>query len=416
MRKHTIALAITAALAATSFTTAQAASWKAGDWDLSLGGNVNTYYNVTTCDTDKLKSGGTKPKATMASLACFDADTGSFNGSNTHSVSNGLLPASLNFSAKTNQNGYDVSGNVNVYYGVDSQEANAFAGDALEFSTVDARQVYLTFGNDKMGTVKAGRDFGLFGFDSVIGDMSLQGTGAMFTSAGPGHTTLGGLGYGYVYTDRLAQMNWTTPKTKSGVSATVGVFNPVDGQESAGAKQFTGVSTGDAGQPGFHGKLSYDWDKGNGVKGHVSTSGLSQKVKLASGKESEIQGIDVYGKVDVNNLGLAASAYQGKGMDTLGLGGIIYPGFDSTSGEAEKAKGYMAQASYKINKTKLGVNYSQSEQTKLNKVKNNRVTLGAYHSLTDNLTLVGEVSDQKSKIAGNSDKSGSVSVGAMFSF
>lgn len=268
-----------------------------------------------------------------------------------------------------------------------------------------------------MGTVKAGRDFGLFGFDSVIGDMSLQGTGAMFTSAGPGHTTLGGLGYGYVYTDRLAQINWTSPKTKSGLQATVGVFNPVDGQESPGAVQLTNVvSTGDAGQPGFHGKLSYDWDKGNGVKGHVSTSGLSQKVKLASGKESEIQGIDVYGKVDVNNASFAASAYQGKGMDTLGLGGIIYPGFDSTSGEAEKVKGYMTQASYKINKTRLGVNYSQSKQTKLNPLKNDRVTLGAYHSLTDNLTLVGEVSNQKSTVAGNSDKSGSVSVGAMFSF
>ncbi len=413
MRKHTIALAITAALGALSVNSAQAASWKAGDWDLSLGGNVNTYYNVTTCDTSKLKSGS----ATMAALACLDPDTGTFNNDNTHSVSNGLLPAALNFSAKTNQNGYDVSGNVNVYYGVDSQDGNGFAGDALDFSTVDARQVYLTFGNDKMGTVKAGRDFGLFGFDSVIGDMSLQGTGAMFTSAGPGHTTLGGLGYGYVYTDRLAQINWTSPKTKSGLQATVGVFNPVDGQESPGAVQLTNVvSTGDAGQPGFHGKLSYDWDKGNGVKGHVSTSGLSQKVKLASGKESEIQGIDVYGKVDVNNASFAASAYQGKGMDTLGLGGIIYPGFDSTSGEAEKVKGYMTQASYKINKTRLGVNYSQSKQTKLNPLKNDRVTLGAYHSLTDNLTLVGEVSNQKSTVAGNSDKSGSVSVGAMFSF
>jgi len=77
----------------------------------------------------------------------------------------------------------------------------------------------------------------------------------------------------------------------------------------------------------------------------------------------------------------------------------------------------MAQASYKLNKTKLGVNYAQSKQTNLTKVKNDKVTLGAYHSLTDNLTLVGEVSQQKSELDGKgTDKSGTVAVGAMFSF
>lgn len=415
MRKNAIALAITAAISAVSFTTsAQAASWKAGDWDLSLGGNVNTYYTVTSCDPNDLKAGG----LTMAGLACFDADTGSFASDSTHSVSNGLLPAALNFSAKTNQNGYDVSGNVNVYYGTASQDSNGFPGDALDFSTVDARQIYLTFGNDKMGTVKAGRDFGLFGFDAIINDISLQGNGATFASASPGHTTLGGLGYGYVYTDRLSQINWTTPKSKSGFEATIGVFNPVDGQESPGAVQLTNVSsTRDAGQPGVHGKVSYSWDKGNGVKGYVSASGLTQKVKLSSGTDKDIQGVDVFGKVDINKTTLAAGAFKGEGMDTLGLGGIIYPGFDSTSGEAEKVEGYMVQASHKINKTKLGVNYSQSKQTNLNKVKNDRVTLGAYHSLTDNLTLVGEVTNEKGKVENvGTDKSNSVAVGAMLSF
>ena len=77
----------------------------------------------------------------------------------------------------------------------------------------------------------------------------------------------------------------------------------------------------------------------------------------------------------------------------------------------------MVQASQKINKTKLGVNYAQSKQTQLNKVKNDKLTLGAYHSLTDNLTLVGEISNQKSDLDGKGkDKSGSVAVGAMLSF
>ncbi|HRJ52691.1 MAG TPA: porin [Candidatus Thiothrix moscowensis] len=406
MHKNQIVLAVTLALVATAMPYAHAATWQAGDWELGLGGNVNTFYTVTNCDSSKLGAGG----GTYAGLACLDPDTGAIASGDTHSVSNGLLPASLNFSAKTKQNGYDISGNVNVYYGTATQDANGLPGDALDFSTVDARQVYLTFGNEKMGTVKAGRDFGLFGFDPIINDMSLSGNGATFASAGPGHTTLGGLGYGYVYTDRLSQINWTTPK-KNGVEATVGVFNPVDGVESNGS------STGDGGQPGVHGRVSYDWDKGNGVKGRVSVSALNQKVKLANGNKPSINGAEIFGKVDVNKASFAASYYQGKGMDSLGLGGVVFPGFDSASGQAEKTKGGMVQATYKVGKTKLGVNLAQSKQTNLTKVKNDKVTVGAYHNLTDNLTLIGEVSQQKSNLDGvGTDKSGSVAVGAMLSF
>ncbi|MEB4591536.1 porin [Candidatus Thiothrix sp. Deng01] len=408
MRKNPIALLLAAILSG-STSVASAATWQAGDWELGLGGNVNTFYTVTQCDSGKLGAGG----GTMTGLACLDPDTGTLTDGDTHSVSNGLLPASLNFSAKTKQNGYDISGNVNVYYGTATQDTNKLPGDALDFSTVDARQVYLTFGNERMGTVKAGRDFGLFGFDPIINDMSLSGNGAMFTAAGPGHTTLGGLGFGYVYTDRLSQINWSSPK-KNGFEATVGVFNPVDGQESNGV---TSQSTRDGGQPGFHGKASYDFDRGNGVKGHVSVSGLSQKVKLANGNKPSITGAEVFGKVDINKASFAASYYQGKGMDTLGIGGIIFPGFDSTTGEAEKSKGGMVQATYKLGKTKLGLNLAQSKQTHLTNVKNDKVTLGAYHSLTDNLSLIGEVSRQKSDLEGvGTDKSGSVAVGAMLSF
>ncbi|MEW8155761.1 MAG: hypothetical protein AB2765_14380, partial [Candidatus Thiodiazotropha endolucinida] len=89
-------------------STAQAVNWQAGDWTLGLGGNINAFYTVTSCDTGDLNSGGT----TLAGLACGSTDD------DAHSVSNGLLPASLNFSATTNQNGYDLAAHVNVYYGI----------------------------------------------------------------------------------------------------------------------------------------------------------------------------------------------------------------------------------------------------------------------------------------------------------
>lgn len=404
-KKHPLALAVGFCLATGVMANAQAASWKAGDWELSLGGNVNAFYTLTQCDAGDLGAGG----GTMAGLACLDPDTGKMSGDDTHGVSNGLLPASLNFSAKTKQKGYDISAVINVYYGLASQDSGA-AGDALDFSTVDARQVYLTFGNERMGTVKAGRDFGLFAFDAIINDMTLLGTGATFASAGPGHTTLGGLGYGYVYTDRLSQMNWTAPSF-NGFEATLGVFNPLDGLESNGA------STGDGGEPGFHGKLSYKWDAGNGLNGLVSVSGLHQKVRLDSGHKPTMQGVDIFAQVNVQDATVAAAYYQGQGMDTLGLGGIIFPGFDSVTGEEEEVEGYMLQATYKIFDTKLGLNYSHSEQTKLNKVENDKFTVGVYHNLTESLILVGEFSKQESELIGvGKDKSNSFALGAMVFF
>lgn len=193
-------------------TDAAAASWDAGDWKISMGGNINAFYSYTMCDDGDLNSGGT----TLTGLVCAGAVDENGEATDYSSVQNGLLPASLNFTAATNQEGWDLSANINVYYGInsagtDGDKASNSSSDALKFSTVDARQVYLTFGKDNLGAFKMGRDFGLFAFDAIINDMSLVGVGAGFVASDPGHTTLGGLGYGYVYTDRLAQIDYSTP-------------------------------------------------------------------------------------------------------------------------------------------------------------------------------------------------------------
>ncbi|MCG8123334.1 MAG: porin, partial [Candidatus Thiodiazotropha taylori] len=164
---------ILSSTALTAFSvSAQAVSWDSGDWKLSLAGNVNAHYVYTTCDAGDLQSGGT----TLTSLQCAGAVDEDGNPDDVSSVQNGLLPAALVFSAGTNQDGYDLNATIGVYYGTNSNEA-------LGFSTVDARQIFLTFGNEGMGSFKFGRDFGLYGFDAIIADMSLIGIGAGFTPA-----------------------------------------------------------------------------------------------------------------------------------------------------------------------------------------------------------------------------------------
>jgi hypothetical protein len=411
-RSLTRALAMVGTIAA--IPTAQAVDWQAGDWTLGLGGNVNAYFTHTSCSPGDLQAGG----VTLAGLAC--PTSGDKNA-----VNNGLLPASLNFSAATTQNGIDLSAHIDVYYGIDSAGTNGDANaddspDALKFSTVDARQVYLTFGTPTLGTIKAGRAYGLFAYDAIVNDMSLLGAGAAFTTANPGHTTLGGLGFGYVYTDRLAQIDWISPKW-NGFQGTLGIFNPLDGQAEGAAK-----AVGES-EIGYQGKLSYDWE--GTVPGYLSVSGISQKIVVEDAEfdedgniigftktgNSSIQGWDVFGKVSYSGFGLDGYYYSGKGMSTLALGGLIFDGF-SASATAEESRGGYVQGTYTWNNTKFGAHWSQSKQTKLDKVENERLTLGVYHNLTPALTLLAEYNTMKSELDTGEDKTGSIDVGAILFF
>jgi len=392
---------------------AVAASWDAGDWKISMGGNINAFYVNTVCDDGDLDSGGT----TLAGLACAGCVDKNGEATNTGSVQNGLLPASLNFSAATTQEGWDLSANVNVYYGIDSAGAdgdnrNGPSGpqqaDALKFSTVDARQVYLTFGKKNLGTFKMGRDFGLFALDAILNDMSLLGVGAGFVASDPGHTTLGGLGFGYVYTDRLAQMDYTTPNW-GGFQGTLGIFQGFDGNGATSAET-----------PGYHAKVSYSWD--GVVKGMVSATYLNQAVitDATNGQTDEnIQGYDIFAKASIADFSLVGYYFSAEGMSSLAIGGLVFPGFDATTGDPEEVDGYMVQATYTIGTVRLGINWAHNEQDKVTLVENEKLTLGVYYNLTPALTLLAEYSDMKSelKAAGmGTDKSKNYTVGAIIFF
>ncbi len=74
------------------------------------------------------------------------------------------------------------------------------------------------------------------------------------------------------------------------------------------------------------------------------------------------------------------------------------------NGNPRDSDGFLAQATYKIGATKLGVNYGQSnlkradgETAPLLVAKNDKFTVGVYQDLTTNLILVGEISRLESK-------------------
>jgi predicted porin len=387
-----------------------------GAWTFSIDGNVNVHYIYSKCENS--------PSAVDGGLAC----TGTASGSNVSNIGNGLLPAAFTFGVATTQGDYDLSAHLGLYPGIATNDggspnlqANGAGNTALGTTGLDVRQVYMTFGNKDMGTFLFGRNFGLFGFDAIINDMTLPGVGGAGSASGPApaNTTLGSIGLGYIYVDTLAQMDYTTPDF-SGVNFTIGIFDPITAL-AGGAGTPAGKKA-----PGFHGKVAWTMPINSTTKFYGSATFISQKQDYigAAGPYSwDGTGFDVFAKVDVEDLEAFAYYYHGSGLGTTGL----FIASDDGQGNKRDSDGFLVQATYKVGQVKFGANYGESKLDYANAAdrlahpalvsKNKKVTGGVYDSLTKNLTLLVEVSDTHADgHNGNSNHSTNFNVGAFLSF
>src|SRR2546427_5651890 len=213
MKHKTISLAAAAALALGSACAHAEIGFKAGAWDLSFSGNVNGFATWNTCDT--------KSVAVNGGLAC---NRPSPDTSKEAAIESGLLPSALVFSAKSRQAGLDIGVTLGFYPGITS---SATGKRGIGASTIDMRQNFLTFGDKSWGTVKVGRDIGLFASDAILSDMTLLGVGSGGGAFPTGNTTLGRIGVGYIYTDWIPQISYSSPKY-GGVQYSAGVFQGMD--------------------------------------------------------------------------------------------------------------------------------------------------------------------------------------------
>jgi len=404
-----ISMAIAAVIGAAAFApAAYAIDVTAGDWKLSITGNVNAHYIYSRCETS--------PVTVAGGLACVDTDSSS------SSVSNGLLPAALANSGATTQGAYDLGFTFGLYPGISTNDGGSPNLQATPGSThtalgtagLDVRQVFLTFGNKDMGTVMAGRNIGLVGADAILNDMTLLGVGAgNGTYAAPANTSLGSIGLGYIYTDWLSQIDYTTPDL-SGLKATIGIFDPLNTLSQIPASKKA---------PGFHFKLAYTMGPL-----YLSSSGLVQQQRhtaTAPGITGDYTSwaIDFGGKYDISGFEFAGWYYTGKGVGTTGL----FVNSDDGFGDARSSHGFLLQATYKIASTKFGVNYGQSNLNTANGDtglvgadlvrKNDKFTVGVYQDLTTNLMLLAEVSRLEAENhAGGKNTSNNINVGAFLKF
>ena len=364
----------------------------AGDWTLDIGGVVNAYYTST--------------RTTGATVV------GGLGGGTTGTVNNittGLLPNVLSVSGKTRQNDLDVAFTISIQPG--AAQSNALSGG----SKSEHRQAFLTFGDASWGSIKAGKDLGIFASDAILNDMTLLGVGAGAASVST--TTLGRIGTGYIYADWKSQIAYTSPNF-NGFSFTAGVTQGWNsGDFSATGSTVSTNRSGSA--PAFEGKASYAW--AGDVAGKVWVSGFSQKV---DGLADRADAYDVGANVNVAGFGLTGYYYDGRGVGTTGALLDAY----STAGARRDSNGGYVQATYVLpTQTKLGVSWGVSKLDVANAadlalsatlVKENEMwTIGAYHPLTKHLNLVAEYSDVKSTSQADAvGKSKTASLGAILFF
>jgi len=404
-----IKLAVAGAVLASASVANAGITWDAGEWTVDMNGNVNAFA-IMADNKDSSQAVGA-----MTNTKGSDSDTASIN--------TGLLPSWLGFTATTRQNDLDTSVTISMQPGASVKNALSSGGGN------ENRQAFLTFGDKSWGSVKVGKDLGIFASTAILNDMTLLGVGSqgVVGSQGGTTTTLGGIGSGYLYADWNGQIAYTTPNM-NGLSLTLGVMQPWNAISLGEDNDNSATSSGGTDQFGFQGQGSFSWT--GDFAGKVWAGFFSQEVTgLTTGvagttTDERATAFEAGVSTSIYNINLVAYGYSGEGVGTTGL---LVDGFDTTGKKRDSDGGYL-QATYVIpTGTKLGVAYGVSKldntttdgNTNNLVSENSRLTVGAYHPLTKHLNLVAEYNkiESESMATTQSDsESDIISVGAILFF
>ena len=373
-----IKAAVAGAVLASASVANAGITWDAGEWTVDMNGNVNAFAIINDSSDTEMAVGG------LANTKSND-DTAA-------SINTGLLPSWLGFTATTRQNDIDTS--VTISFQPGASVTGGLGGGGAE----EHRQAFLTFGDKSWGSIKVGKDLGIFGSTAILNDMTLLGVGSqgLVGTAGGTTTTLGRIGTGYIYADWNGQIAYTTPNM-NGLSLTLGVMQPWN---STASSAISDTSTGSTDTFGFQGQGSYSWT--GDFAGKVWAGFFQQEVTGLTGDSStDATAFEVGVSTSIANINLVAYGYSGEGVGTTAL---LRDGFDATGSKRDSDGGYV-QATYVIpTGTKLGVSWGVSKlddnaaDAGDSLVKENEMlTVGAYHPLTKHLNLVAEYSHVEAK-------------------
>jgi hypothetical protein len=380
--KRVALLCVGLAVGAASAAEAQLTMQMTNGWSFTFSGNVNAFAIYE----DQSEDGGTVAPGGLVGV-----------GGKGFNVRTGLLPAFAVFDAKGKEGNTDLG----VHFGFAPQIQCGTDGSGASVhdcfgANIDMRQVYLTVGGT-WGQILAGREIGLFNRQNILTDQTLFGIGGTGGINGGG-TTLGRIGYGYIYPNFVAQMTYSTPAGKPG-QLSIGLFQP------------TGLA-GDAGTvydqtqvPRVEAELTWKggdimlWANGTAQNAKATAAGpVFDESKTAVGAGGGFR----FGK---SSFSLTGSGYWGKGIGTTfqfngvggGSGAIGGLGVGA-DGELRDSYGFIGQITITPSSSKvtLAGSYGSSFLKATDgepidfKTENTLISGGIYYQATKSLKVVGE--------------------------
>ena len=428
-----------------------------GAWEVDFSGNVNAFATIGECDPQiegRLVGGG---------LACLGND----QDEDYTDVRDGLLPSWFNFSASTVTDGGIRTG---VHLSFQPGTATGASGvgaprdGALGQNDVNFRQVFLTFGTEEWGTIKLGRDLGVFGSDAILQDMTLLGVGSGANL--DGHTTLGRIGVGYLYADWKSQVQYTSPNM-NGFTFTAAIVDPWGAGSLAGnsylidrngdiissankaedddeaisySRTYSSSGKQEDDTFGFEAKLNYDYASGD-TSAKFWAGYIRQDLDFADGNDAEADGYELGVKWGYGSFDVVGYYYDGEGIGTTGF---LLDGIDA-EGQERDSDGFYIQGRYRLpTGTLLGLSYGESsldetaydvrirkaDETRIgagtdmgldpsyNLVDTNEsVIVGLYHPIGEALNLVVEYTDTEAEShSGLTNEEKTLAIGAIMFF
>jgi hypothetical protein len=367
-------------LGAASGANAQALTMQMSNgWTFGFAGNVNIFaqYQSVSSSNDATGAG------TAFGLVGGGPQKGFYYGT-------GLLPAFATFTAKGKEGNTDLG----VQFGFAPQvQCGGGAHDCFG-AQIDMRQVFMTVGGT-WGTIVAGKELGIYQRQNILSDQTLFGVGG--GGIAPGGTTLGRIGFGYVYPNFVAQISYATPSGRP-TGLTIGLVDP-----SAFGPYVVNQL------PRLEAEVTH---KSGNI--NVFASGMVQNSKTAaSGGESKTA---VGGAAGVtfksSTFSLHGSGYFGKGLGTTlmfnGTSGACsgcgtpggYDGGDAPSaadGTLRTSYGYFGQLTFTPMNSKatfagsFGSSFLKGDGDDPDfKTENTLISAGIYYQATKSLKVVGE--------------------------
>ena len=412
------------ALIVVAASPAQAAFVVGGEqgWQMSFDGMINAFMVYSMTET-KPFAGNRNGLLTIGQD--LDADLGPKQESQVFRVRTGLLPSIFAFNVKSPTiNGVDYGARIGLYPQIQNATTRTgFGPDTLgdplvAGSRIDIREVFFT-ADSCYGQLLAGRALNLYQGKNILTDMTLIGVGVPAAEVIGGGTTLGHIGYGYLYPTFNSQFRYTTPDYK-GLKWALSINDPSQIANQSDLTTEPGYIANKTNQPRFETELSYASKLSFGDLS-AWVSGLYQQAKNSTDNHNVFSIGGAGGaQLGIGPVGLMVSGYGGQALGSTFLQDI--DALDST-GEERTQYGGLAQVTYTLGKAKLGVNYGINYSAQTDAEEGNGTILksqqaatgGVYYGVNKYLTVVGEYTwARNSWYDGLSQDVNAISLGTVF--